>query len=95
MLRSEEKGTVVECFYDGAHIPIPEELFFPMLMGIPLQRPKFVRYKDGCKMYSMSQSEFNRLVHDAGAVYKRNKIALVKLDLLDSFMEFFHVGKGG
>ncbi len=95
MLRSEEKGTVVECFFDGARIPIPEELFFSMLLGKPLQRPKYVRYKEGAKMYSMCESEFNKLVHDADAVYKRNSMALINLDVLDNFMEFFHVGKGG
>ena len=54
-----------------------------------MQEKKFVRYKDGAKMYSMCQSEFNKLVHDAGAVYKRNKMALVNLEVLDKFMEYF------
>ena len=80
---------MVECHYNGAIVPIPAKLFMSMTLGIPLQEKKFVRYKDGAKMYSMSQSEFNKLVHDAGAVYKRNKMALVNLEVLDKFMEYF------
>ena len=80
---------MVQCHYNGAIVPIPAKLFFSMTVGVPIQEKKYVRYKDGCKMYSMCQSEFNKLVHDAGAVYKRNKMALVNLEVLDRFMEYF------
>ena len=81
--------SMVECFFQGAVIEIPEDIFFAGLTGKPICDKKFVRYKDGAKMYSMCQSEFNKLVHDAGAVYKRNKMALVNLEVLDNFMEYF------
>ena len=80
---------LVECHYKGAIINIPAPLFLSMAMGVPIQEKKFVRYKDGAKMYGMCQSEFNKLVHDAGAVYKRNKMALVNLEVLDRFLEYF------
>jgi len=84
-----DKSEMVECHYNGAIVNIPAKLFLSMTLGIPMHEKKFVRYKDGAKMYGMCQSEFNILVHDAGAVYKRNKMALVNLELLDKYMEFF------
>lgn len=50
---------------------------------------KFVRYKEGAKMYSMSQSKFEELARDAKATYKVNKIVLVKLELIDKYLESF------
>jgi len=84
-----DNSEMVECHYDGAIVNIPAKLFLSMTLGIPMHDKKFVRYKDGARMYGMCQSEFNILVHDAGAVYKRNKMALVNLELLDKYMEFF------
>lgn len=84
-----DNSEMVECHYNGAIVNIPAKLFLSMTLGIPMHDKKFVRYKDGARMYGMCQSEFNILVHDAGAVYKRNKMALVNLELLDKYMEFF------
>ena len=84
-----DKSEMVEGHYNGAIVNIPAKLFLSMTLGIPMHEKKFVRYKDGARMYGMCQSEFNILVHDAGAVYKRNKMALVNLELLDKYMEFF------
>ena len=84
-----DNSDMVECHYNGAIVNIPAKLFLSMTLGIPIHDKKFVRYKDRARMYGMCQSEFNILVHDAGAVYKRNKMALVNLELLDKYMEFF------
>ena len=84
-----DKSEMVECHYNGAIVNIPVKLFLSMTLGIPMHEKKYVRYKDGARMYGMCQSEFNILVHDAGAVYKRNKMALVNLEILDNFMEYF------
>lgn len=84
-----DNSEMVECHYNGAIVNIPAKLFLSMTLGIPIHDKKFVRYKDGARMYGMCQSEFNILVHDAGAVYKRNKMALVNLELLDKYLEFF------
>jgi hypothetical protein len=37
---------------------------------------KFLRYKEGTDLYSMSQSEFEQMAKDAGAIYKLNKLIL-------------------
>lgn len=40
-------------------------------------KKKIVRYKKGADLHSMSQSKFEQIVKDAGAVYKLNKLVLV------------------
>ena len=35
---------------------------------------RFVRYKDGAVLYSMSLNQFKKLAHDADAVYKYGKM---------------------
>ena len=80
---------MVECHYNGAIINIPVKLFLSMTMRTQFDNKKFVRYKEGAEIYSMSEREFYKLAHDAEAVYKRNKMALVNLEVLDKFMEYF------
>jgi len=84
-----ENEGMVECFYNGATIYIPVNLFVAMTYRTQMDRKKFVRYKEGAEIYSMSEREFNKLAHDANAVYKRNKMALVKLDIIDKYLEYF------
>lgn len=80
----------VECHYDGAVVNIPLSFFLSITMGVPVQKRKFVRYKEGAKMYGMCVNEFLKLAHDAEAVYKRNQTALVNMEILDNYMEYFH-----
>ena len=47
---------------------------------------KFVRYKEGAELYSMSQSKFEELAKEAGAVYKLNKIVLVNCEILNEYL---------
>lgn len=42
---------------------------------------KFVRYKEGCEIYPISQKAFERLAWDAGAVYKVGKLVTAKYDV--------------
>ncbi|MBO6308836.1 MAG: hypothetical protein J6N70_08410 [Oribacterium sp.] len=60
-------------------------------MRSQIDEKKFIRYKDGAYLYSMSEREFNKLAHDANAVYKRNKMVLVKMDIVDKYLEYFRV----
>ena len=49
---------------------------------------RFVRYPE---MYSMSLSKFQQLAKDAKACYKMNRLVLVNLDILDEYLETFHI----
>ena len=52
---------------------------------------KFVRYKEGAKLYSMCLPKFEQMAHDANAVYKLDKMVLVNLELFDKYLETFRV----
>ena len=77
---------MVECHFKGTVIQIPPRLFQAMTIRTQFDNRKFVRYKEGALIYGMSEREFNNLAHEANAVYKRNKIALVNLEILDKYM---------
>ena len=52
---------------------------------------KFVRYKEGSEMYSMSLRKFQDLAKDAGAIYKVGKMVLVNCEIFDRYMETFRL----
>ena len=52
---------------------------------------RFVRYAEGAEMYSMSLSKFQQLAKDAKASYKVNQLVLVNLDIIDEYLETFHI----
>lgn len=52
---------------------------------------KFVRYKEGADLYSMSQSKFEQMAKDAGAIYKLNKLVLVNMEVFDDYLESFRI----
>ena len=52
---------------------------------------RFVRYSEGAEMYSMSVSKFRQLAKDAKACYKVNQLVLVNLDIIDEYLETFHI----
>lgn len=52
---------------------------------------KFVRYKEGAQIYSISVSKFQRLAKEAGALYKVDKVALVNTELFEQYLESFRV----
>lgn len=52
---------------------------------------KFVKYKEGAALYGMGYSSFVKLAKEADAVYKINRLALVKLEVLDRYLELYHM----
>jgi TnpA family transposase len=52
---------------------------------------KFVRYREGSKMYSMGISKFQEIAKKAGAIYKINQMVLVNTEILDHYIEKFKV----
>ena len=55
------------------------------------KKAHFVRYKEGAVLYSMCQAKFERLAKDANAIYKIDKLVLVNTDILDDYLETFHI----
>lgn len=54
---------------------------------------RFVRYKEGAELYSMSQSKFERMAKDAEATYKLDKLVLVNCDIFEEYLETFRIKK--
>ncbi len=52
---------------------------------------KYVRYAEGAELYSMSISKFMQLAKDAKACYKVNQLVLVNLEIIDKYIETFHI----
>ena len=50
---------------------------------------KFVRYEEGAALYSMGITKFKQVAHEAHAVYKVDKIALVNTDKIEAYLETF------
>ena len=47
----------------------------------------YVRYKEGAKMFSISERQFNKIAHEAGAVAKLEKTALVSIRKMQEYLE--------
>lgn len=56
-----------------------------------IDRKRFVRYKEGAELYSMSQSKFEQMAKEAGAIYKLNKVVLVNCDIFEEYLETFRI----
>jgi len=56
-----------------------------------VNKKRFVRYKEGAEIYSMSQSKFEQMAKDAGAIYKLNKLVLVNCDIFEAYLETFRI----
>ena len=52
---------------------------------------RFVRYDEGAEMYHMGISKFMQIAKDAKAIYKIGQLVLVKLEILDEYLETFHI----
>ena len=89
MKRTEDIEEMVECKCGNMVSYITKKLFLRLCFGMQLGDKKFIRYKDGAFLYSMSQREFYKLAHNADAVYKLNKMALVNVEKVDSYLEYF------
>lgn len=79
----------VECKCDGIVHWVPRDLFAQMVMRMPYSNRKFLRYKEGPDVYGVSEREFYDLAHRAQAVYKPSKVALVKIEEFDKYLEYF------
>ena len=56
-----------------------------------MDNKKFVRYKEGAKMYSMGLTKFQELVKEAKACYKMGQLVLVNTEIIDKYLEQFRI----
>ena len=50
-------------------------------------RERFVRYKDGAKLYHMGKTKFQELAKKAKACYKYGNMVLVNTEIVDAYLE--------
>ena len=55
------------------------------------EKKKYIRYKDGPAIYSISQKKFEQLAKEANATYKVGKAVLVNCEILEQYLEMFHI----
>ena len=56
-----------------------------------MDNKKFVRYKEGGKMYSMGLTKFQELAKEAKACYKMGQLVLVNTEIIDKYLEQFRI----
>lgn len=54
-----------------------------------LDRGKFFRVKDGVEIYGLGKTKLYELALEAGAVYKVNKVVLIKKEVFEEYLESF------
>lgn len=55
------------------------------------EKKRFVRYKNGAKLYDVCQSTFEKWAKEAGAVCKVGKAVIVDCEVLDRYLETFRI----
>lgn len=79
---------LVKCVFHDAVFYIPSKIFSLVLLRTQRYSPKkYVRYKEGAELYSISERKFIDLANNADAVLHIDKVALVNVDKVDKYIE--------
>ena len=89
MERKESLEDQVRCEFEGTVMYVPRKIFCMMVLRCQYPDKKYIRYKEGAVMYSMSEREFYKLAHNAGAIHKVNKMVLVNVAKIYEFLNYF------
>jgi hypothetical protein len=54
-------------------------------------RRRFVRYKEGAKLYGVCQSTFEKWAKEAGATCKLGKAVIVDGEVFEKYLETFRI----
>ena len=54
-------------------------------------KKRFVRYKEGCEIYSMGMNKFSALAKEAKAIYKIDKLVLVNTEIFEKYLDSFRI----
>ena len=78
---------MVECHYHGSVMFVPIKLFLNATMRMKCEGSKYIRFREGAKMYNLSRNTFIKLAEDAKAVSRPGKVALVNVKILDEYLK--------
>jgi len=52
---------------------------------------KFIRTKEGTKMYQMGKTKFLQLARESGALYQINRTCLIEVEVFEAYLKTFRV----
>lgn len=87
---NEKEEKVVECRHsNGAVTYVPASIFSRIVMEMQSKPSKYVTYREGAKMYRMSEKFFREWVNEIGAAkhISANKV-IVSVEKVDKYLEY-------
>ena len=87
MRENSDHEEMVECHYKGAIIHVPANIFGKVVLQMRLDGHRFVRYKEGAKLYSMSENKFRELAEQADAVHPFGKMVFIDTESINEYIE--------
>ena len=89
MKKEKDDDNLVKCIFNNMILYVPSDVFSMVLLRTQrYSTKKYVRYKEGAELYSMSERKFTELANSADAVIHVDKIALVELDKVEKYIRF-------
>ena len=83
MAKEKDEESLVKCIYNDMVFYVPSDVFSIVLLRTQrYSTKKYVRYKEGAELYSMSERKFTDLANNSDAVVHVDKIAQ-KYDIED------------
>lgn len=82
---------MVKCEYHNEIFYVSKESLAKAVMDTKIPQVKYVRYKTGAEMYSMSERQFMDVAKDANAVIKLNRMVLVDTNAIDNYLSCFKI----
>ena len=89
MKKEKDDDNLVKCIFNNMIFYVPSDVFSMVLLRTQrYSTKKYVRYKEGAELYSMSERKFTELANSADAVIHVDKIALVELEKVEKYIRF-------
>ena len=87
MKKEKDDDNLVKCIFNNMIFYVPSDVFSMVLLRTQrYSTKKYVRYKEGAELYSMSERKFTELANSADAVIHVDKIALVELEKVEKYI---------
>ena len=88
MAKEKDEESLVKCIYNDMVFYVPSDVFSIVLLRTQrYSTKKYVRYKEGAELYSMSERKFTDLANNSDAVVHVDKIALVDLEKVEEYIK--------
>lgn len=87
MAKEKDDDNLVKCIFNDVVFYVPSDVFSMVLLRAQrYSTKKYVRYKEGAELYSMSERKFTALANNADAVMHVDKVALIDLEQIEKYI---------